>query len=1195
MLNYFQQTKQRGSSTKKAKSKMPSASTNIEPPRSKVRRFESPFPTDRSQTLSSTGFEKLQKVNLSPSYFTSPVYTESKERLKRNLGHAFEACASGSQPDELLLDDSEPEDFQISFRDSIPGGGVICGVCYARDQSDLVRCGACEVKVHARCFGLGSGFSDSGFVCPSCAEQRRSARPVSCIVCDLSPSAGVMKRVVRHGSARRLWAHVACVAYRPEDGAVVVDEWEDISGVGVYVDRLGDKKRCSICQKSSRGCVRCNHDDTACDVHFHPTCALRAGHLPTSGSGPSGTSASVSSGARGHRSSGTSARGQGSSVSKPEPYGAHPDGPDFHWMTVRQGQVKALDQDNQSGSPGSARTLISHHAPIIRCRTHSAREARVSTPFVLDWTRATGRRIDNLVMDPFREIAALDGDPCCQVCFRCEDSDSDMFIVCENPLCEISVHQRCYGVSEWPEGSWFCDACVSGERDSASCVLCGHSGGALKSCTFTVHSDGRPQWIHAGCALLCPGVVIGNLSSMSEISVKRLGDSPTITKCDICKQSNSTPTLSCAKSKKCHRFHPMCALSSGRAHVAMASGRGGVSARVLCSKHSPQESGVFWEEEEEDDVSSQPTSPIGKFLEGTMTPRPSPKQAKFRRALFDKEIDEWVDQQRDSPRFIPDAKDHKNMIRCFELICLAKRGDFQARFHTVVTRHALLSEVRYAAAARDLAAEFGADVVERAYQQSRTSLLDSSGRRSIFLDTKLMSVGGACKESACGAHSWLVRSCTACGAGATQRSFVSEGFWPKKKSRKKGKKGSRRAVNKKKAEQIPELSDELRQELCDAAMLRSMDFILKVCEEKSKGKGKTLAKAGGDVVFLMKNVCRKAKKGSEIRKKAHEVTLKIVKLLTPVVELEEYAEESELLVFLELLHGREMIQPKYNPKKHLKQIETALATQTSDAILLLDPWAKHPRLTEKNYCSQCGIFMNAESDGKCARTACYRCARPLCQTVDFDCMCAAMIWMSVFEDVGVRFRTADGESSLRDVMEFLPDLRPYRSVQRIGLCMFRFQCYFVTHLVFIAANTQCISGGKQNCWSDVRLDPFLFVEEFLFLATNLHDVLNLKDPELVGEFVQCLRVFGLPESSALVRIGVDFLLSVEGARKKGAWVATSNFYTRYHAAYCGIIGLAYEGVFPFDDSRPMCERWQGFQDILERVPYAHRVLERATD
>eukprot|EP01083_Nonionella_stella_P309294 1094817_1 len=136
MLNYFQQTKQRGSSTKKAKSKMPSASTHIEPPRSKVRRFESPFPTDRSQTLTPTAFEKSQKVNLSPSYFTSPVYNESKERLKRNLGHAFEACASGSQPDELLLDDSEPE--------AALDGDPCCQVCFRCEDSDSDMFIVCE-------------------------------------------------------------------------------------------------------------------------------------------------------------------------------------------------------------------------------------------------------------------------------------------------------------------------------------------------------------------------------------------------------------------------------------------------------------------------------------------------------------------------------------------------------------------------------------------------------------------------------------------------------------------------------------------------------------------------------------------------------------------------------------------------------------------------------------------------------------------------------------------------------------------------------------------------------------------------------------------------------------------------------------------------------------------------------------------
>eukprot|EP01083_Nonionella_stella_P134724 409848_1 len=98
--------------------------------------------------------------------------------------------------------------------------------------------------------------------------------------------------------------------------------------------------------------------------------------------------------------------------------------------------------------------------------------------------------------------------------------------------------------------------------------------------------------------------------------------------------------------------------------------------------------------------------------------------------------------------------------------------------------------------------------------------------------------------------------------------------------------------------------------------------------------------------------------------------------------------------------------------------------------------------------------------------------------------------------------------------------------------------------------------------------------------------------ERVGEFLQCLRVFGLPESSPLIRCGVDFLLSVEGQRKTGEWMETKDFYTKWHTANWGIHGIADEHVFPFD-SRPMCQKWQDFRDILESVPYAHRVLQRA--
>ncbi|MES1920953.1 hypothetical protein MHBO_002554 [Bonamia ostreae] len=91
-------------------------------------------------------------------------------------------------------------------------------------------------------------------------------------------------------------------------------------------------------------------------------------------------------------------------------------------------------------------------------------------------------------------------------------------------------------------------------------------------------------------------------------------------------------------------------------------------------------------------------------------------------------------------------------------------------------------------------------------------------------------------------------------------------------------------------------------------------------------------------------------------------------------------------------------------------------------------------------------------------------------------------------------------------------------------------------------------------------------EEFLFLVVNLRVVVELKDPELVGEFLQCLRIFNVPENSNLIKLGVNYLIgSVKRGKRfrKGGWVNTTNFYTKYHAAYCAIVGLADDKLFQF--------------------------------
>jgi hypothetical protein len=58
------------------------------------------------------------------------------------------------------------------------------------------------------------------------------------------------------------------------------------------------------------------------------------------------------------------------------------------------------------------------------------------------------------------------------------------------------------------------------------------------------------------------------------------------------------------------------------------------------------------------------------------------------------------------------------------------------------------------------------------------------------------------------------------------------------------------------------------------------------------------------------------------------------------------------------------------------------------------------------------------------------------------------------------------------------------------------QCYFVTHLLYVFSDW----GAQPLCRS-------LFVEELCFLLRYMPQVLRLKDPELVAEFVHCLRLF----------------------------------------------------------------------------------------
>ena len=95
--------------------------------------------------------------------------------------------------------------------------------------------------------------------------------------------------------------------------------------------------------------------------------------------------------------------------------------------------------------------------------------------------------------------------------------------------------------------------------------------------------------------------------------------------------------------------------------------------------------------------------------------------------------------------------------------------------------------------------------------------------------------------------------------------------------------------------------------------------------------------------------------------------------------------------------------------------------------------------------------------------------------------------------------------------------RRYQRVDELGHDFFRLQCYFVTHFIYVMSD-----------WGRHMLQRELFKEELVFISSNLAQVcireiedvllvtmswqvIFMEDPELTGEFIQCLRILGVSQ------------------------------------------------------------------------------------
>jgi hypothetical protein len=225
------------------------------------------------------------------------------------------------------------------------------------------------------------------------------------------------------------------------------------------------------------------------------------------------------------------------------------------------------------------------------------------------------------------------------------------------------------------------------------------------------------------------------------------------------------------------------------------------------------------------------------------------------------------------------------------------------------------------------------------------------------------------------------------------------------------------------------------------------------------------------------------------------------------------------------------------------------------AYMLFDPRSEPPPADVPQDCDSCRAFNPRGA------TVCRICKRPLRMRTRYDVWYDALIMAYSGERYGVMLG-----AKYVEVLRWLPTLRPYRAVENRGDDEFYDTVYAVTHVVYTL-----------NDYSLYRLNPRLLPQEFEFLRANMMAAIRMKDADMLGEFMDSLRAFGLETADPLMRTGMEYLL--ESQNRDGSWGNTQerDIYLRYHPTWNAVAALseyAWRGEgLSHPELKPMLEGW----------------------